>query len=326
METFEHIPVLLEEVLAYLQVKPDGIYMDGTLGGAGHAGEIAKRLTGKGLLYGFDRDPEAIEAATKRLTSYGEHVRIVQDNFKNAVRDLREQGITGLNGALLELGISSHQIDDKDRGFSYMQDAPLDMRMDQSSGMSAADIVNSYPEDELVQIIREYGEERFATRIARGIVQKRQTAPIQTTFDLNDIIYAAIPGKARVPGSHPSKRTFQALRIACNEELTGLSGALTEIIDFLQPEGRLCVISFHSLEDAIVKKCFQAIQHPCTCPPSFPVCVCGKQSKGQALTRKPILPSSGELSVNRRAASAKLRVFEKFSTEKMSGQISASSD
>ena len=320
MDNFEHIPVLLEEVLEYLQIIPDGIYMDGTLGGAGHSGEIAKRLSPVGRLYGFDRDPEAIAAAGLRLKEYGDRVHIIRDNFKNAVKDLQAEDVTGLDGALLDLGISSHQIDDKDRGFSYMQDAPLDMRMDQSAGMTAADIVNTYPEDELLQIFRDYGEERFAQRIARDIVKKREMQPIRTTFELNDIIYAAIPGKARIPGSHPSKRIYQALRIACNEELTGLAEALRELIDFLNPQGRLCVISFHSLEDAIVKKTFRDIQHPCTCPPSFPVCVCGKQSKGYAVTSKPILPSSGELSRNKRAASAKLRVFEKFSSEKMSGQ------
>lgn len=319
MESFEHIPVLLEEVLENLQIEPDGTYMDGTLGGAGHSLEIAERLSDKGKLYGFDRDSEAIVAATKRLSPYGNRIRIIRDNFKNAIKDMKAEGITGLNGALLDLGISSHQIDDKERGFSYMQDAPLDMRMDQSTGMTAADIVNTYPEDELIRIFREYGEERFAPRIARDIVRKRQEKAIATTFELNDIIYAAVPKKARIPGSHPSKRTYQALRIACNEELTGLGEALTEIIDMLKPKGRLCVISFHSLEDTIVKKTFQTLQHPCTCPPSFPVCVCGKKTKGFAVTRKPILPSSGELSRNRRAASAKLRVFEKISPEEMSG-------
>lgn len=311
MKEFSHVPVMPDEVISALNIKENGIYMDGTLGGAGHSRLIASRLSESGRLYCFDRDEEAIEAGSAVLKDFGSSVEIIHDNFKNAVGDLKAVGVGGLDGCLLDLGVSSHQLDDPDRGFSYMQDAPLDMRMDQTKGMTASDLVNGLSEEELTEIFRDYGEEKFAHRIAAEITRRREEKKITTTFELNNIIYSSVPKKARIKGSHPSKRIFQALRIACNEELSGLGDCLNEIIDFLNPGGVLAVITFHSLEDRIVKKCFMTNENPCICPPSFPVCTCGRRSKGHCTPRKPVLPTERELEMNKRSASAKLRVFIK---------------
>jgi 16S rRNA (cytosine1402-N4)-methyltransferase len=301
--------VLLAETIRELNIRPDGIYMDGTLGGAGHSSEICKRLK-SGHLYGIDQDEAAIAAASKRLENEREKVTILRGNYCNALEMLKAEGITGLDGIVLDLGVSSYQLDTEERGFSYRFDAPLDMRMDQRSTLTARDIVNTYTEMELYRIIRDYGEDRFAKNIAKHIVAARQKSPIETTFELNDIIKAAIPAKMRQDG-HPSKQTFQALRIECNGELDVLKNSLDKFIDMLNPGGRLCIITFHSLEDRIVKSAFRQNENPCTCPPDFPVCVCGKVSKGRVVTKKPILPGEEELAVNSRSKSAKLRVFEK---------------
>jgi 16S rRNA (cytosine1402-N4)-methyltransferase len=306
---FNHYSVLLSETIRELNIHPDGIYMDGTLGGAGHSLEICKRLQ-SGHLYGIDQDEAAIAAASKRLENEREKVTILRGNYCNAPEMLKAEGVTGLDGIVLDLGVSSYQLDTEERGFSYRFDAPLDMRMDQRSTLTARDIVNTYPEMELYRIIRDYGEDRFAKNIAKHIVAARQKCPIETTFELNDIIKAAIPAKMRQDG-HPSKQTFQALRIECNGELDVLKNSLDKFIDMLNPGGRLCIITFHSLEDRIVKSAFRQNENPCTCPPDFPVCVCGKVSKGNVITRKPILPSEEELAANSRSKSAKLRVFEK---------------
>ncbi len=308
---FKHTPVLLEETIEHLQIRPAGIYLDGTLGGGGHAFEVAKRLTGGGRLIGIDQDEDAIAAAGERLLPYWERVTLVRDNYVNASQILNGIGITQVDGILLDLGVSSYQLDNEERGFSYRYDTALDMRMDRRQALSAKDIINGYSETELYRVIRDYGEEQFAKNIARHIAVARKERPIETTGELNEIIKAAIPAKMRVAGGHPSKRTFQAIRIECNRELEVLKSALDELIGLLSPGGRLCVITFHSLEDRIVKTAFRNNEKPCTCPPDFPVCVCGRVSQGRVVTRKPVLPSEEEISENKRAGSAKLRVFEK---------------
>lgn len=306
---FNHYSVLLTETIRELNIRPDGIYMDGTLGGGGHSLEICKRLT-SGHLYGIDQDDAAIEAAGERLKSVSEKVTILRGNYCGARSMLGELGITKVDGIVLDLGVSSYQLDTEERGFSYRFDAPLDMRMDRRRDLTARDIVNGYSESDLYRIIRDYGEDRFAKNIAKHIVAARQKTPIETTYELNDIIKGAIPAKMRQDG-HPSKQTFQAVRIECNSELDVLKNSLDTFIDMLNPGGRICIITFHSLEDRIVKSAFRLNENPCTCPPEFPVCVCGKKSKGTVITKKPILPGKNELAVNSRSKSAKLRVFER---------------
>lgn len=308
---FEHKSVLLNETIEGLNIKENGIYVDGTLGGAGHSSQIAKRLGKDGRLIGIDQDAAAIEAATQVLTPYSDKVTIVRNNYCNMVNILKEMGIKGVDGILLDLGVSSYQLDTPDRGFSYREDAPLDMRMDQRKQLTAKDIVNEYSEFDLYRIIRDYGEDKFAKNIARHIVAQREKKPIETTFELNEIIKASIPAKVRMKGGHPSKKTFQAIRIELNKELEVLSDSLNDMIDFLNPGGRMCVITFHSLEDRIVKTIMKNNENPCTCPPSFPVCVCGKKSKGRVITRKPIVPGQAELDENSRSKSSKLRIFER---------------
>ena len=304
---FNHYSVLLEETVGQLQVKPDGIYVDGTLGGGGHAFGVCSRLT-TGHFYGIDRDDAAIAAARERLAPFGDKVTIFRDNYCNMKTALAGEGVEQVDGIVLDLGVSSHQLDESERGFSYRFDAALDMRMDRRQTLTARDIVNGYSEGELYRIIRDYGEERFAANIARYIVRARQDKPVETTFELNDIIKAAIPAKMRQNG-HPSKQTFQAIRIECNRELEVLKDSLDELIGLLAPGGRICVITFHSLEDRIVKTTFKRNENPCICPPGFPVCVCGQKSRGSVVTKKPILPSAKELEENSRSKSAKLRVF-----------------
>ena len=306
---FKHTSVLLSETIGSLMVRPDGIYLDGTLGGAGHSSCIASKLT-TGHLYGFDQDEDAIEAASARLKEYESNVTVIRDNYRNAVRILKEMGITGADGIMLDLGVSSYQFDNGDRGFSYNTDAPLDMRMDTRKDLTAAVIVNEYPEEEIRRILRDYGEEKFAQQIAANIVKARSKGRIETTFGLNEIIKNSIPAKFRANG-HPSRQTFQALRIACNEELDVLETSLDDMADFLNPGGRLSIITFHSLEDRIVKNAFKRFENPCICPPNFPKCVCGKVSKGKVITRKPIIPTDEEIEDNPRSRSAKLRVFER---------------
>ena len=308
---FIHEPVMLRECLDALRIRPDGIYVDGTMGGAGHSGEIAKVLEPTGKLIGIDQDEDAIRAASKRLAPYEDRVIIVRDNFRNIRQVMNEKNITHADGILLDLGVSSYQIDNPERGFSYMQDAPLDMRMDRRGSVTAADIVNGLPEKELSRILRDFGEERFAGSIAAKIVREREKAPIRTTGELVRIIRSSIPKKFQDVGGHPAKRTFQAIRIALNDELAAVEDAIDDMIDLLADGGRLCIITFHSLEDRIVKNAFRRNEHPCTCPPDFPVCVCGKKPKGKVITKKPILPGDEEMERNPRAKSAKLRVFEK---------------
>lgn len=308
---FKHISVMLESTVRELNVKPDGIYVDGTLGGGGHSSLIASKLSDKGLLIGIDQDADAIKAAGKRLEPYKDKVRLVRDNYCNIRQVLEEQGIDKVDGIMLDLGVSSYQLDEGARGFSYREDAPLDMRMDQRQTTTARDIVNEYSEMELFRVIRDYGEDKFAKNIAKHIVAARAKAPIETTFELSEIIKAAIPMKVRKTGGHPAKKTFQAIRIELNRELKVLEDSLDTMIDLLNDEGRLCIITFHSLEDRIVKQNFRRNENPCTCPPEFPVCVCGNVSKGHVVTRKPILPDEEELEINSRSASAKLRVFER---------------
>lgn len=300
---------MLAETIEELHIKPDGIYVDGTLGGGGHAYEVCKKLT-TGHFYGIDQDDAAITAAGERLAPFGERVTILRNNYCNAKAALAELGVAGVDGIVLDLGVSSYQLDTEERGFSYRYDAPLDMRMDRRQTLTARDIVNGYSEMELFRIIRDYGEDGFAKNIAKHIVKARADKPIETTFELNEIIKAAIPAKMRQNG-HPSKQTFQAIRIECNRELEVLRNSLDDFITLLNPGGRFCIITFHSLEDRIVKTAFKKNENPCTCPPEFPVCVCGKVSQGKVITRKPILPSKEELEANSRSKSAKLRVFEK---------------
>jgi len=307
---FKHYSVLLDETIEALGIKPDGIYMDGTLGGAGHAFHVCERLGKEGQFYGIDQDGDAIEAAGKRLAPFGDKVTIIRSNYRYARERLAEIGVTHVDGIVLDLGVSSYQLDTIERGFSYKYDTRLDMRMDDRQSLSAMEIVNEYPEMELFRIIRDYGEDQFAKNIAKHIVKARTEAPIETTGQLNEIIKAAIPAKMRMNG-HPSKKTFQAIRIECNHELEVLKESLEGFIDMLNPGGRLCIITFHSLEDRIVKSAFKKAENPCVCPPSFPVCTCGQVSKGRVISKKPILPSDTELEENSRSKSAKLRVFER---------------
>jgi 16S rRNA (cytosine1402-N4)-methyltransferase len=308
---FKHASVLLQETIDNLNIKGTGIYVDGTLGGGGHSFEIAGRLTQGGRLIGIDQDEAAIKAAEERLSPYRDKVTIVRSNYRNALQVLKELGIESVDGILLDLGVSSYQLDELERGFSYKYDTKLDMRMDTRQSVSARDIVGGYSEAELFRIIRDYGEDKFAKNIAKHIVRARQDKPIETTGELNEIIKAAIPAKMRQTGGHPSKKTFQAIRIACNRELEVLEESIDAFIQLLKPEGRLCIITFHSLEDRIVKSYFRRNENPCTCPPDFPVCICGNKSKGKVITRKPILPGEDELAENKRSKSAKLRVFER---------------
>lgn len=311
--SFEHKSVLLFETIEGLKIRPDGIYVDGTLGGGGHSAQIAARLEDGGRLIGIDQDQAAIDAAKSRLADFGSKVTIVRDNYRNTKSVLASLGITKVDGMMLDLGVSSYQLDTGERGFSYRFDTPLDMRMDQRQSFCARDIVNDYSEMELYRVIRDYGEDKFAKNIAKHIVNARKNGPIETTGELNEIIRAAIPAKMRAEGGHPSKRTFQAIRIECNRELEVLKESIEELIDLLNPGGRLCIITFHSLEDRIVKTAFRQAENPCICPPSFPVCVCGRTSKGRVVTGKPILPGEEELNQNTRSKSAKLRIFEKAS-------------
>lgn len=308
---FQHTSVLLEETVSSLHIKPDGIYVDGTLGGGGHSLRICEQLSGKGRLIGIDQDDAAIEAAGRRLQAHKDKVTIVRSNYCNMKQCLQELGIDKVDGILLDLGVSSYQLDNAERGFTYRVDAPLDMRMDRRQTLTARDIVNDYGEMELFRIIRDYGEDRFAKNIAKHIVQARQQKPIETTNELTEIIKQSIPAKVRMTGGHPAKRTFQAIRIELNKELEVLENTLDEMIDLLTEGGRLSIITFHSLEDRIVKSNFRKNENPCICPPEFPVCVCGKIKKGKVITRKPILPSQEELEQNSRSKSAKLRVFER---------------
>ncbi len=308
---FKHTSVLLQETVDGLKVKPDGTYVDGTLGGGGHSYEICRRLGAKGSIVGIDQDAAAIEAAGNRLKDFGEKVTIVRSNYCDMKSRLQELGIYKVDGIVLDLGVSSYQLDTAERGFSYREDAPLDMRMDTRQPMTARDIVNDYSQKELCRVIRDYGEDKFAANIAKHIVMARSKAPIETTGQLTEVIRAAIPMKYQKKSGHPAKRTFQAIRIELNRELEVLRDSLDDMIDLLNPGGRLCIITFHSLEDRIVKSAFRKNENPCTCPPDFPVCVCGKVSKGSIVTRKPILPSEEELEYNSRSKSAKLRIFER---------------
>ena len=309
---FKHKSVLLEETIEALDIKSDGIYVDGTLGGGGHAYEVCKCLSDRGRFVGIDQDADAIKAAGKRLEEFNDKVTIVRNNYCNFRQVLNDLGINGVDGIVLDLGVSSYQLDTVERGFTYNYDTPLDMRMDQRQTLTARDIVNDYSEQELFRIIRDYGEDKFAKNIAKHICKARLEKPIETTFELNELIKAAIPAKMRATGGHPSKRTFQAIRIECNHELDVLKNSLDDMIDALNSGGRLCIITFHSLEDRIVKNIFKNKENPCTCPPEFPVCVCGKVSCGKSAFRKPVLPSEEELQFNSRSKSAKLRVFEKY--------------
>ena len=306
---FHHISVLLNECIDNLNITPDGIYVDGTMGGGGHSLEIAKRLT-TGRLICIDQDPNAHEAAGKRLAEYKDRITFVRDNFGNIANILDSLGIEKIDGMLLDIGVSSHQLDEAERGFSYQQDAPLDMRMNPDRPFSAYDVVNGYDEDELDRVIFTYGEERWARRIAQFIVKEREAKPIETTGELVDIIKKAVPKGARKDGPHPAKRTFQAIRIEVNGELEVLQRAIDDVAARLAVGGRLCIITFHALEDRIVKEAFRKQENPCICPPQFPVCVCGKKPLGRVITRKPILPSKEELEENPRSRSAKLRVLE----------------
>ena len=311
MSEFSHTSVLLVPAVEGLAIRPDGVYVDGTLGGGGHSLEIAKRLTGGGKLIGIDRDQAAIEAAGSRLAAYRDRVEIVKANYGEMADILSRRGIPGVDGILLDLGVSSYQLDTFERGFSYREDAPLDMRMDREEEQTAYDIVNGYSEEELARILREYGEEKCASAIARRIVKEREKAPICTMLELVEVIRSAMPLKMQRTGGHPAKRTFQALRIELNRELSVLSDSLDTMIGLLNPGGRLCVITFHSLEDRIVKQAFRTAENPCICPKQFPVCVCGRKSLGQVVTRKAILPSEEEMEANSRARSAKLRIFSR---------------
>ncbi len=309
--TFEHKSVLLEETVDSLNVRPEGVYVDGTLGGGGHALEICRRLGERGRLIGIDQDSDAVEAACARLRDYKDKVTVVKSNYEDIRSVLDGLGIQGVDGICLDLGVSSYQLDNPERGFTYREDAPLDMRMDQEQELTAASVVNDYSQSELCRVIRDYGEERFAANIARHIAAARDKKRIETTGELIEIIKAAIPMKARAVGGHPAKRTFQAVRIEVNRELEVLENTVDTMIDLLNPGGRLCIITFHSLEDRIVKNRFRNNENPCICPPDFPVCVCGKKSKGHVVTRKPVLPTQAEIQENKRSKSSKLRVFER---------------
>ncbi len=308
---FKHKSVLLDETIENLNIKPNGVYVDGTLGGGGHSHEIARRLTEGGRLIGIDQDADAIAAATKRLSEFSDRVTIVRNNYCNIEQVLNELGIDKVDGIVLDLGVSSYQLDTAERGFTYKVDAPLDMRMDQRQEITAKDIINGYSEMDLYRVIRDYGEDKFAKNIAKHIVAARKEKTIETTFELNELIKAAIPMKFRVATGHPAKKTFQAIRIELNKELDVLENSVDTMIDKLSDGGRICIITFHSLEDRIVKTRFKYNENPCTCPPDFPVCVCGNKSMGKVITRKPIVPSDEELEENKRSKSSKLRVFEK---------------
>ena len=310
---FKHRPVLLEETIESLKIRPDGIYVDGTLGGAGHASQVCKRLSEKGRFVGIDQDDCALQAAGERLKEFGKNVRIdcVKSNYCQMKSVLENLGIDKVDGILLDIGVSSYQLDNAERGFTYREDAPLATRREQCSSFSATDVVNQYDEMQLYRVIRDYGEEKFAKNIAKHIVAARQEKEIETTGELIEIIKASIPAKVRATGGHPAKRTFQAIRIEVNRELEVLQDSIDEMIDLLNDGGRLCIITFHSLEDRIVKNKFRENEDPCICPKNFPVCVCGRKSKGKVITRKPIVPSEQEVEENKRSKSSKLRVFEK---------------
>ena len=307
---FEHKLVLLNETIDNLHVKPEGTYVDGTLGGGGHAYEVAKRLSPQGRFIGIDQDADAIRAAGQKLAEFG-NVTLIRSNYCSIREELMGNNVTGVDGIVLDLGVSSYQLDTPQRGFSYMSDAPLDMRMDQRNDLTAGDIINGYSEAELYRVIRDYGEDRFAKNIAKHIVAARAVKKIETTYELVDVIRSAIPMKIQKTMGHPAKQTFQAIRIELNRELDVLEGTLDTMIDLLNPGGRICIITFHSLEDRIVKNAFRRNENPCTCPPGLPVCVCGKVSRGKVVTRKPIIPDEKEMDENPRSKSAKLRVFEK---------------
>ncbi|MCI8453955.1 MAG: 16S rRNA (cytosine(1402)-N(4))-methyltransferase RsmH [Lachnospiraceae bacterium] len=309
--TFEHKSVLLNETVDSLLVKPDGIYVDGTLGGGGHAEAVLSRLSKKGRLIGIDQDADAVRAAGERLRAFGDRVVIVRNNYCRIREILRELSIEHVDGIYLDLGVSSYQLDTAQRGFTYRANAPLDMRMDQRNPQTAADLINGLGESELCRILKEYGEERFAKNIAKAIVRERAKKPIETTGELVELIRSSIPARILAKGGHPAKRTFQALRIEVNKELEVLNESIDTMIDLLNPGGRLSVITFHSLEDRIVKTRFRVNENPCICPPDFPICVCGRQSKGKVITRKPVLPGDKELGDNKRSKSSKLRVFER---------------
>lgn len=312
---FNHKSVLLNETIANLHVKPDGIYVDGTLGGGGHAAKVCEKLSSQGRLIGIDQDEAAIRAASERLKEYASQTMIIRSNYCDMIPELKRRGINSVDGIVLDLGVSSYQLDEAERGFTYREDVPLDMRMDQRQSRTAEDIVNDYSESELYRIIRDYGEDRFAKNIAKHICLARAEKPIHTTGELTEIIKRAIPMKMRATGGHPAKKTFQAIRIELNRELEVLRDSLDGMIDFLNDEGRICIITFHSLEDRTVKTIYRRNENPCICPSDFPVCVCGKKSKGIVVTKKPIVPSKEELEWNSRSQSAKLRVFERRITE-----------
>lgn len=308
---FHHVSVLLEECIQGLNIKPDGSYLDGTLGGAGHSEAICHHLGEKGVLIGIDQDRHAIGAAQKRLEKFENRIILYQDNFANVKNVLEKVEVLKVNGILLDLGVSSYQLDEAERGFSYMQDGPLDMRMDPEGLRSAQNVINEYSEEDLARIIKEYGEERWAKRIARFIVEERKKKPFTTTMELVEVIKKAVPKGARRDGPHPAKRTFQAIRIEVNQELAILEQSIKDMVDVLDTGGRLCIITFHSLEDRIVKQTFRHLENPCVCPPDFPICICGKQPVAKIITRKPILPTNEEIGKNPRARSAKLRILEK---------------
>ncbi len=308
---FKHKSVLLKETMEYLNIKPDGVYVDGTLGGGGHAYEVCRRLSDKGRFVGIDQDEDAIKAATRRLSEFEDKTQIVRSNYCEMQEVLAEAGIAGVDGIVLDLGVSSYQLDDPARGFTYRVDAPLDMRMDKRRGFTAKDLLDTYSEQELCRIIRDYGEDKFAKNIAKHIVQAREEKEIETTGELTDIIKAAIPARVRMGGGHPAKRTFQAIRIELNQELQVLEDSLEDMIHLLNPGGRICIITFHSLEDRIVKNIYKKSENPCTCPSDFPVCICGKRPLGKVVTKRPVVPTEEEIEYNPRSKSAKLRVFER---------------
>lgn len=308
---FKHVSVLLNETIDGLNINPDGIYVDGTLGGGGHAYEVCKHLSDKGRLIGIDQDGEALEAAREHLKEFEDKITLVRSNYCEIDTILKDLDIDKVDGIVLDLGVSSYQLDNLERGFSYKSDAPLDMRMDQRQVKTAADVVNTYSENELFRIIRDYGEDKFAKNIAKHIVMERQKKPFETTAQLSEVIKHSIPMKFQNKGGHPAKKTFQAIRIEVNKELTVLRDSIDKMIELLNENGRICIITFHSLEDRIVKMKFRENENPCTCPPDFPVCVCGKVSKGKVITRKPIVPGDKEITENKRAKSSKLRIFER---------------